>query len=96
MDSWFTNEKNSSKFDATLAEEVETQPAFSTNCAKCGTHTRDHPELRGWWPAINGKFCSEKSDPRIYGNEVLTWYCKRCYVEENSHIVVRLIRNLLT
>lgn len=97
MDSWFPDDDKKKKFDAMPAEEAEAEaePAFSTNCAKCGAHTREHPELRGWWPAINGKLCEERAEPSVYPSEELTWYCKRCCIEENSNVVLRVIRKFL-
>ena len=94
MDSWVPDEDKPRGIEPMLAEQKEVRPTFSANCVKCGTYTPQDPELRGWWPAINGKLCAESSEPPVYPNEVLTWYCKRCYVEQNGNILIRVIRKL--
>ena len=95
MDTWFPEDDKAIQADAELAEEVEAQAAFSTTCAKCGAETLEHPELRAWWPAINGKLCKESTEPPVFRGQVLTWYCKRCYIEQSGNIVVRVLRKLL-
>lgn len=95
MDSWIPDDDNKKNIEALLAEEKEVRPAFSANCVKCGAYTPEDPELRGWWPAINGKLCAESSEPSVYPSEVLTWYCKQCYIEKNGSFLNRLIRKLL-
>jgi hypothetical protein len=96
VDSWIPDDDKPKKIDAIPEKKVEVRPAFSTNCVKCGTYTAEHPELRGWWPAIDGKLCAEQLEPPDYANEVLTWYCKQCYIQKNDNILVRAIRKLFT
>jgi len=95
VDTWVPDNKKPEKTDATLAEEVEAETWLSTYCAKCGQYTKEDPELRGWWPAINGEPCTGKSDPPVYDNEVLTWYCKRCYIQGEDIGMLRVIREFL-
>jgi len=95
MDTWFPDDEKPSPINSLPGEEAEARPAFSANCAKCGAYTPDYPELRGWWPAIDGKLCKQGSAPPVYPNQELTWYCKRCYVEESGNIVLRVIRKFL-
>jgi len=95
MDTWFPDEEKLKKVDLALEDEGEERQQFGTNCAKCGTCTEEHPELRGWWPAVHGKLCAQKSTPQGYETGEITWYCKQCYVQENGNIVLRVIRKLL-
>ena len=94
MDSWIPDDDKQQMIDVKVEDAAPPRPAFSSNCIKCDTYTAEDPELRGWWPAINGKFCADMSELTVYPNEVLTWYCKQCYVQENSNILVRMIRKI--
>jgi hypothetical protein len=97
VDSWLPDEGKAKIIDSALEEEKEEiRPPFSANCAKCNRYTAEDPELRGWWPAINAKLCDESSYPTVYPNEVLTWYCKQCYIEQSSNILLRVLRKLFT
>ncbi|MGR9091303.1 MAG: hypothetical protein ACU85U_12060 [Gammaproteobacteria bacterium] len=79
---------------AELADDGVASAEFSTTCVKCGAKTLEHPELRSWWPAINGKLCEESTEPPVFHGQVLTWYCKRCSIEQTGNIIVRVIRKL--
>ena len=96
MDSWVPDDNKPKIIDEIPQKKVEVRPTFSTNCAKCGTYTAEHPELRGWWPAINGKLCAQQAEPPDNAHEVLTWYCKQCYIEENGNILVRVLRRFFS